>query len=276
VAILEALWYAEDRTVAFTTLYETVGTENSAKFNYHLGELTGHFVRKTADGYTLRTAGERVVQAAVEGSLNAHPNVGPIRTDDECPHCGGSLVATYRDENLAVGCRSCDRTLGDYSFPPGGLIERDDSEILSAFDRRVRHRQRLARDGVCPECSGRTRTRILRDGDGDGDGRLDSDPVVEYTCEQCRNSLRSTVGLALLDRSSVVAFYREDGTDLGTVSYWQIDWCVSDEYTTVRSTDPWRIEVSVTRGDESLNVVLDGDLSVVETRHEGRSGRRPD
>ncbi|ESS05897.1 MAG: hypothetical protein A07HB70_01440 [uncultured archaeon A07HB70] len=162
VAILEALWHADEQPVGFTTLYERAGADNTSKFNYHLGQLTGHFVRKVDDGYELRTAGESVVRAAVEGSFNAHPDLDPIDTGDDCTRCGGPLVATYSDETFAIECPACGRTHGQYSFPPGGLIGRDDAETLSAFDQRVRHLHSLARDGVCPECSGQMRTDVVQ------------------------------------------------------------------------------------------------------------------
>ncbi|AUV81403.1 ArsR family transcriptional regulator [Salinigranum rubrum] len=261
VTILEALWHADEPPVGFTTLYEHAGADNTAQFNYHLGQLTGHFVRKTDDGYELRTAGESVVQAAVEGSFNAHPDLDPIDTGDDCTQCEATLVATYSDEKLAIGCPTCGRTHGQYSFPPGGLIGRTEAETLSAFNQRVRHLHSLARDGVCPECSGQMRTEIVR-----GENCcLDADLRTEYTCLQCRHILCSTIGLALLDQPPVVSFYRDHGLDLQTMSYWQLNWCVSDDCTTVESADPWRIEVSITENGDTLTASLDEGLSIVTT-----------
>jgi hypothetical protein len=261
VAILEALWQADDQPVAFMELKDAAGTDNSAKFNYHLGELAGHFVRKTDGGYELRTAGERVVQAVVEGSFNAHPTLDPIDTGDECTECRGSLLARYADETFTIECSACRRTHGQYSFPPGGLIGRDETEILEAFDRRVQHQHQLARDSVCPECSGQMRTDIVR---GD-DCCLTTELRVEYVCLQCHYELCSPIGFALLDHPEVVSFYREQGVDLQTTPYWRLDWCVSDDRTTVASTDPWRIVIPISLAGETLGIALDGDLSVLET-----------
>jgi hypothetical protein len=259
VEILEALWHTDQQPVGFTTLYEKSKANDSAKFNYHLGQLTGHFICKTDEGYELRTAGESVVRAAVEGSFNAHPDPDPIETGDDCTQCGDPLVATYSDEKLAIGCTTCDCTHGQYSFPPGGLIGRNNEEILSAFDQRVRHLHSLARDGVCPECSGQMQTEIVC---GE-DCCLNLIPRVEYTCLQCHHDLCSTIGIALLDQSPVVSFYRDHGIDLGTTPYWRLNWCVSDDCTTVKSTDPWRIEVSITENNDTLTVTLDESLSIV-------------
>lgn len=269
VKILEALWNAEESSLRFSTLYDRVPIDTSPQFNYHLNRLTGQFVRKTDAGYELRTAGENVVRAIVAGSFTAHPCLEPFETGDECTRCGDVLTASYDDEQLAVTCPSCGRTHGEYAFPPGGLLERSREEILHAFNQRVRHLHCLAKDGVCPECSGRMRTELVRE----GDCCLETDLRAEYVCEQCGHSLCSTVGLALLDQSSLVAFYRDHGVDIGAVPYWQLDWCVSDKYVTVRSTDPRRIDVTITCEDETLEVTLDGELRVIASqRRDSRSG----
>ena len=234
--------------------------DNSAQFNYHLDQLTGHFVRHRDEGYELRTAGESVVRAAVEGSFNAHPDLAPFETGDACTRCDSELVATYTDEKLAIHCPACGRAHGQYSFPPGGLIGRDEQAILSAFDTRVRHLHCLARDGVCPECSGQMDSQVVRG----GDCCLDTDLRAEYSCEQCHHSLCSPIGLVLLDESAVVAFYRDHGLDLGATPYWRLDWCVSDDYTTVRATDPWQIALAITHDGDTLRVVLDETLAVAE------------
>lgn len=264
VTILEALWHANEERSSFTTLYEMADTTNSAQFNYHLDQLTGHFVRKTDDGYELRTAGESVVQAAVEGSFNAHPDLDPIETDDDCTRCGGPLIGTYSDEKLAITCPACGYSHGQYSFPPGGLIDRTEREILSAFNQRVRHLHCLARDGVCPKCSGKMGTEIERE----GECCLGVEVRAEYTCEQCHHTLCSPIGLTLLDESAVVAFYRDHGIDLDTTPYWQLEWCVSDEYTTVVSSDPWALHVSITQDSNRLRVALNGDLDVTDVEQE--------
>ena len=266
MTILEALWHAAEPPVPFSRLYELSETDTTARFNYHLNRLTGHFVRKTDGGYELRTAGRNVVQVVVAGSFNAHPDRDPFETGDPCTRCGETLVASYDDEQLAVDCPACGLTHGEYGFPPGGLLGRDDDEVLAAFDRRVRHRHTLARDGVCPECSGRMGTTI----DRSGDCCLDADLRVEYWCEQCHTTFCSPIGITLLDHPELVTFYRDHGVDVTAAPYWRFEWCVTDDHLTVTSSDPWRVTLDVTVGAETLTVTLDGALSV------GRSDRRDD
>jgi len=251
------------RQIPFSRLYETVETDTSPQFNYHLE--AAHRTVRSEDRRRLRTP-ER---PASTSSARSSPGRSTLtltssrsETGDDCCQCGSPLRASYDDERLAIDCPACGRTHGEYSFPPGGLLDRTRDEILTAFDRRVRRLHCLATDGVCPACSGRMRTELVRE----GDCCLDVDLQAEYTCEQCHHSRCSTVGLALLDQSAVVAFYRDHGIDLESARYWQFDWCVGDEYTTVRSTDPWRIAVSIPLEDDTLESTLDGELSVIETQ----------
>ena len=268
LAILEALWRAPERPVSFSELRRAVGMADSAQFNYHLGKLTGQFVTKCEDGYDFRHAGEKVVRAVLEGSLNENPSVEPFDIDSACVACGASLRARYADERLTIECAECNKLHGRYPFPPGGLNDRTRAEVVDAFNQRVRHLHCLAADGVCPECGGRMNTAIT-----DDDGRLGVEVCVVHRCAQCRHALRSTVGLRLLDHSEVVAFHRDHGVSLCETPYWELDWCVSDDHTTVRSADPWEIVVTMALGGERLRVTLDGDLAVTDTERGAQSPR---
>ena len=259
LSILEALW-REPGPATFSDIRSEVGMRDSAQFNYHLGKLTDQFVRKTDDGYELRTAGERIVQAILAGSFTEHPR-RDIDLDDPCIRCGAELVAHYEDELLTIECPSCGHGHGEYSFPPGGLHDRTDAEILRAFDQRVRHLHCLAKDGVCPRCNGRVETTI----ENVGECCLGVGLRATHTCQQCAHELCSAVGLGLLDQSEVVSFYGDHGLTLSEIPYWRLDWCVDDHSVTILSEDPWQVQIDVTLDDETLEVTVDGDLGIVET-----------
>lgn len=262
IRILQALWEVPATPVSFSELYNEVDIDDSAHFNYHLEQLTNHFVRRSEDGYELRKPGEKVLRAVLAGSFNTRIRRS-IDIDDPCVRCGDPLIAEYEEGTLALRCSHCDHGHGAYSFPPGGLNDRTDEEILEAFDQRVRHLHCLAKDGVCHECNGRMRTYIERE----GECCLGSTIRAEHVCEQCEHSLCSAVGLGLLDQSTVVAFYRDHGVDLTTTPYWRLPWCVSDSPVTVRSTDPWILDIDLRFGDHRLSLTLDENLSIVETEH---------
>lgn len=259
LSILEALWRAESSPTRFSDLRSEVGMRDSAQFNYHLGKLTDQFVRKVDGGYELRHAGEKVVRAILAGSFTQHPELDPIDVGDDCVQCGAGLLAEYADERLAVRCPDCGYGHGEYAFPPGGLTGRSDAEILAAFDQRVRHLHCLAKDGVCPECSGKMATTVERV----AECCVSSSLTATHRCEQCGHELCSAVGLALLDDSDVVGFHRDHGVSLSDRPYWTLPWCVSDE--AVRVGDDGTFEVGIDLEGETLLVTLDADLSVVET-----------
>ena len=258
--ILEALWRFGG-PAQFSELREVVGTRDSGQFNYHLDRLTDQFVRKTSDGYELRTAGERVVQAVLAGSFTQHPH-RDIDIDDPCLMCGAELTAQYEDEVLTIECPACGHGHGEYEFPPGGLHQRTDAQVLEAFDQRVRHLHCLAKDGVCPACNGRMETTVGRSGD---DCCIGADLRATHVCQQCGGEVCSAVGLGLLDQSTVVGFYADHGVTLSEVPYWHLEWCVDDDPVSVLSEDPWQLRVDVEHDDETLQVTVDGDLNVLET-----------
>ncbi|MFB6104916.1 MAG: ArsR family transcriptional regulator [Halobacteriaceae archaeon] len=259
LAILEALWRLEE-PARFSEIHDHVGTDTSSRFNYHLGQLTGQFVRQTETGYELRTAGRRVVQAVLAGSFTDDQDRS-LAIEDDCVRCGATLEARYSDEMLTIRCPECGHGHGQYSFPPGGLNGRTDAEVLAAFDQRVRHLHCLAKDGVCPACGGRVDTKIE-----EGEPCcLGVEIRATHVCDQCNREVCSAVGLALLDQSPVVAFYDDHGITLSEKPYWQLPWCVNDDAVTILEEDPTRLQVAITEDDETLTVTLDDDLAIVDT-----------
>ncbi|QSX00307.1 winged helix-turn-helix domain-containing protein [Haloterrigena alkaliphila] len=279
LSILEALWAADEEVVAFSELRREVGMRDSAQFNYHLQQLTDHFVTRVegsaADeesggssdgrsdgGYAFRHAGEKIVRSVIAGSITEDPSIEPFPVEGSCYACGGSLAASYEDEQLAIDCTDCGHGHGEYAFPPGGLNDRTREEVAAAFDQRVRHLHCLAADGVCPECNGRMETTVVED----GHCCLGVGIRVDHECAQCEHTLCSAVGLRLLDHAEVVSFHRERGVSLDERPYWTLPWCVSDEYTRITARDPLRLEVRIPLAGDELRATLDEELTVLETR----------
>jgi hypothetical protein len=272
-AILRALWDASESSVAFSDLQRAVGVADSAQFNYHLKKLADHFIRKTDEGYELRYAGRQVVRAAVAGTFTEHPERGPFPAGGHCASCGAGLVATYRDETLLVACPECGRVHSRYPFPPAALREREDGELLTAYNRWVRGLYGLAVAGVCHECGSEMTVEIRgveaaeataarkKTGPGCYPG---VELVVGYRCGRCNHAVAAPVGMGLLDHPEVVTFYRERGHDLPAIHYWELPWAVGDDCTTLLSTDPYRARVDIDLEGDRLRVTLDDSLSVVE------------
>lgn len=303
VAILRALLdaHADAETpypTPFARLRERAGVEVSAQFAYHLDELVGSFVARTADGYRLRYAGWKAAAALAAGTYTQQPAFGPTPIDGDCPHCGptpetggGGLHASYGDAWLTVACHDCDRVLTRYPFPPGGAADRlDDPDsrsdttpdatdideiaaLLDAFDRRVRSHFSLAVDGVCPECAGPMHTGLESvDADGVNDTRGDGHSLqVVADCERCGNHLTLPVGCVILDDPAVTAWCATHGMELDNRQFWELS-VVAPDAVTKTGTDPLEATVTVEGADVVVTVTERLDVSLEEPTSSGSPG----
>ena len=73
------------------------------------------------------------------------------------------------------------------------------------------------------------------------------------------------VGPNFLTHPAVVSFYHDHGVDL-TEEWWNGLMQFSNRPATVLSDDPWRISVTFAVSGDELELVVDGDLNVVEER----------
>ncbi|WP_049922067.1 winged helix-turn-helix domain-containing protein [Halopiger djelfimassiliensis] len=92
IAILRALADA-DGPLSFSELREEIEMRDTGRFNYHLTELLGRFVRETPDGYRLGPAGKRVVLAGADlgrESATLLAESDAPQSDGDCPVCGES------------------------------------------------------------------------------------------------------------------------------------------------------------------------------------------
>jgi len=278
----------------FAVLREEAGVDVSSQFAYHLDELVGAFVAKTADGYRLRYAGWKAAAALAAGTYASQPAFGPTSVDGACPHCDATaLHASYGDAWLTVACHDCERVLARYPFPPGPAADRLESEgvrgLLSAFDRRVRSHFSLAADGVCPECAGRTTTTLEPVPDPDrteptttrGDGHT-VEAVAD--CERCGNHLTFPVGLLALDHPAVDAWARthdltDDATDDATgdatddatgdaTPFWTLP-VLDDDAVDRTATDPLEATITLAGTDhEDTHAGTDHEDTLAGTDHE--------
>jgi hypothetical protein len=174
--IVEHLRDVEDGPVPYAELKDALGIRDSGRFNYHLRQLRGAFVRKTDGGYVLLSSADALYQA---------------------------MVAVFE-------CPDCETPAFEYPFPPGGFAERTPAEALRAFDRRTRHHISLAQEGVCPHCSGSVEATwlfVL-------DLPAPIDVLVRYDCTLCGAAIPASVRAMAATRPPVVALFYEHGIDL--------------------------------------------------------------
>lgn len=264
IAILFALAEAErdeGGPVPFSEIYRRVDLRDSSKFNYHLKTLTERLVERTEDGYQLRYVGRLIYRAIKAGAYVADPVLEPTAVDSRCYKCNATLMASYGDGRLSIECPSC----GDLSYritiPPGALVDRSPDEFLEAADQHIRSDIALAGNGVCSSCAGRTEATLQEPPNAPTDNLY-----ARHECVQCgQRILSTTIGELMLIEPAVIAFCFEHGVDLFANYCWEIGFCVSDEYITILSAEPWRAQFELVLDDDILRITLDDNFDVVET-----------
>lgn len=247
--LLRTVWAAAG-PIAFSEIRSRLGDPDSGRINYHLGELTGHYLSKGESGYTLTQAGREVLRAVQAGSITADPGVEPGEIDAECTDCGATLTAEY-DEYAIVSCPDCGARIMWNEFPPTGLDGRDADAFARAFDRWTRSRFRLAMDGVCPNCA-REMTATLPTGEGE--------PAVTHSCGNCRYDARVPLYGYAFEHPAVISLYYERGVDVTAMPFWELRRLAEDVTAAVADTDPWAARLRVDVGDRSVRLRLDASL----------------
>src|SRR6056297_211274 len=113
--------------LAFSEIYDHVDVENTSKLSYHLGELTGTYLRKSDDGYSLSHAGERIVRFILSGNYEQPKSFGPEPVDGVCVFCGEeALEADLSRQFLRIVCSACEQPVTGQPITPAQVKTHDD------------------------------------------------------------------------------------------------------------------------------------------------------
>ena len=269
IEILRALWEADGQTASFSDLREAVGVRDSGKFNYHLGKLTGRFVEKSDEGYTLRTAGQNIVGSLLAGSYTVEAAIDPIELEESCPLCSGALTFDYVDERGAIDCESCPFTTS-FPIPPGSFADCPVEQFPQVADRYLKTLLIQSRNGFCAACEGRVDPRI---GTFDELASIDSPPefdenvLVVYDCDRCGAGTQVNLATIMLEHPVVAGFHYEYGIDVTTIPVWRLG-TVDEEPESVLLEDGSLASVTYAVDDGRIAVTVDESLEVVDVdRH---------
>lgn len=285
IGVLQAL--AEDEPRRFSDLRAAVGVEDSGQFNYHLDQLTGHFVVRNGDGYRLRQPGRRVIQAVLSGAVTESPHMDVTPIDWGCHLCGAEPIEIdYRDEQVGVYCRECEGIYGGdrdatlppaarerlyyMHLPPAGMAGRSPEEVYLAASRWTNAETVTAALGICPRCSARQvesatvcRNHAATDGRCE---RCDNQFGVTYRtrCTNCPYELESLFVNKLLTNLEFRTFLIDQGLNpvfpqrkgfLDILHHFEED---------VRSVDPLEVTFTFFGDEETISLTVDDSLAVVE------------
>lgn len=273
VEILCTLWDSNE-PMRFSELRDAVGLRDSGQFNYHLDKLTSQFVEKTDQGYVLTTAGRQINGAIEAGSYTMTGEMEPIEIDQPCGFCGGTRMFYYEDEQARVECDTCP-VKARFSVPPSAFVGCDRADIPKVAAEYMRVTLESIDSGFCSLCDGPVEQTVCRavdsedweEGESEHEktvGRPESLPIVRYECKQCGIEPQGLLNYTLLDHPETVAFYYDHGINLQEQSLLDLRQLGRD-CGQVQGTDPFRASVSFAVDGDQLTLVVDKDLTVVDT-----------
>lgn len=270
VSILRHLWearLASETPVSFSALREQVDIKDSGRFNYHLDKLIPAFVQQPDDGYELTYAGRQIIGAAVSGTFTEteQTELDAVEVGD-CvnPDCGGTNTASYADGYVSIGCDTCEVMITDGMPAPPILIAAhdpaSDPSVLGSF---LTARAQQHNRGFCFLCSGpidRAVTRFHPEFEANATDEDSRHVDVVTECRECGSWWHSVASLALIDHPSLISLLYDLGIDYRSVPLWEQRW-MSEVTEAVVSSDPVRVECSLSLEGRSLEVLLDESLN---------------
>lgn len=299
--ILQTLGMAAG-SLTFSELRERTGVHDSGQFNYHLDKLTEHFVRKSDEGYTLRPAGRRVIEAVLSGFVTEPVDVPPMEIARVCPFCGETVLAGYWNENLILLCPGCpgryavgerpgwDIPPGEYGYlgrlplPPAGIRDRPIDEAWRTAWIWANLEFISMSAGVCPRCSGSPDYEIDVCDVHPEDGGFCEDCGGRFavrgkaTCRTCRYLVEGQFSLFLMDNLDLLDFLTSNGRNPvapGDETPPKLAIVHANYTEEVRSREPFEGRFTFTLDDESITLTVDDDLSVNDVTR-GSSAERGD
>lgn len=286
--ILQTLAEA-DGHLAFSELFDRVDYETTANFSYHLEQLEGHFVRQTDDGYALRQAGRRVVEAILSGVVTADPVLNPTPVDEPCPYCDDGFMVSFQQERVQQYCPGCAGHYGDIltenesidttesgyfgsiPLPPAGLQGRTAGEVQRTAATWGTLEYLAVASGICPRCSTPLDESVHVCEDHDVTDRIcercDNHHAIQLStrCPTCYHEQRGAFVLGLMADLDLLAFLTEHGINpVSPVSYAAYEAAIRDYEEEVLSVEPFEARFTFTIDGDALTLVVDDDLSVVE------------
>ncbi|WP_232702514.1 DUF7351 domain-containing protein [Halobacterium wangiae] len=254
---------------------------DSSQFNYHLQQLVGHFVERRGedgtaesqlvpamagdhgDGYALRPEGTTLTRTVRSMTFTDEATRDSLDVGLDCYFCETAVETAYGNGICKVQCPDCEY-LYDYNLTPPGVVADSDAKTLSRVARYNRHVRLAFADGVCPYCASDVGHSFKDPAETGYPGRDRRTVLLHRQCGHCGNMDNLTLGEFLLGDPELVAFCHEHGVDVRSTPIWDLAFAATDQSVTVRSRDPWELALEVRLDGDTLELVVDDELSVVE------------
>lgn len=250
--------------VTFTELRREAGVEDPGRFNYHVGQLVGTYLRHDGERYRLRQGSHGVALGLAACGRSAGSPTWTAETDHECPHCDRRVEAVYTDyEVLLLNCAEHGEAFFQ-EFPPS-LTDEDPEIWVGAAVRRQHHWTEWCRRGRCPRCFGELERALAY-------GRLtyahdsgrpeDATPLWGgHRCEHCGCKLWYPLGISLAACHEVRRAFDRAGVDVRAEPF-PNRYVVERTITAGEGQMPDRARLGYRIGDRRLDLSVTADLAV--------------
>jgi hypothetical protein len=249
--------------LAFSDVYDHVDVENTSKLSYHLGELSGTYLRKGDDGYSLSHAGERIVRFILSGNYEQPDPVGPEPVGGTCVFCGEeALEASLSHQFFSIDCTACNQQVAGQPITPAQARTRDLDALIRSVKRQSAEDYRQVRRGLCPECGARVTADVLS---------VPESPLPETDsflvtsqCAECLRTYNSPLTYSVVYHPASVAFHWDRGIDVTSKGIWEFHEHVYDGRWTSEqvASDPKEYRVVLRHDDDALRLGLDSTATV--------------
>jgi hypothetical protein len=267
--------------LSFSDIYERVDVENTSKLSYHLGELTGTFLRKHEGGYAFTHAGEQLVRFVLAENYQSPSAFGPIETDGNCLYCGESaLEATMHEQYFFIECQACERPAFSYRVRPAQVRSYSGQDLLESVIWEQTGDFLKMCQGVCPDCGGRMETEVIDTRNVPVPEAVSASFGTKSECRECLRFLSLPLPYAAAYHPESISFLWEHGIDVLGTGVWELHRHLQDDQWDSERIDAddatYRVEFR--SATASLRVSLDETATVVRTervrRREQRDRRR--
>lgn len=252
--------------LTFSEIYDHVDVENTSKLSYHLGELTGTYLRKSDGGYSLSHAGERIVRFILSGNYEQPESFGPESVDGVCIFCGEeALEASLSHQFFRIDCTACEKQVTGQPITPAQAKTRDSDALIRSVKLRSAEDARQIRRGMCPECGAHLSADV---GEVPESPLPDADSfVVTSTCKECLREYNSPLTYSVVYHPASIAFHWNRGVDVTMRGLWEFHESVYGGQWTSRqiSSDPDEYEVVLRHEEDAIRLYLDSTATVVRT-----------
>ncbi|WP_255150092.1 winged helix-turn-helix domain-containing protein [Halorarius halobius] len=263
--------------LSFSEIYDRVDVDDTSKLSYHLGELTGTFLRKHEQGYAFTHAGEQLVRFILAENFRQPDDIGHVETEGGCQFCGETtLRAVLEDQYFLMYCTNCERGANAYRVRPAQVRARSGKELIESVAREQAGDLLKTRRGVCPECAGRIETDVLAAADLPFADETPVSYVTASECQACLRFLSLPLPIAAAYHPEAVSFHWEHGLDILDSGVWEFNQYLYDDRWTSEQVeaDPETYRVDLERESSTLRLFLDADATVTHTERVSRRGGR--